>query len=165
MVLSSSAMENGQRVAIWAASVSGVLALLAGWYVVALGWAVLFLLGESIPMVIYGLVLLAAPALFTIVTIQAFRGRYVSALRFLAPFAVKWGAASVWAWLEGGLGEFVARLPGVSLFTMLEQGYEGAFPLDQVILRIAQFQVEPFAVIVLAAMLWFSGRTTSEAGK
>lgn len=138
--------------------ISGVLALFAGWYVVALGWAVIFLPDESIPMALFGVVTLLAPALFTIVTIQTLRSRYVSALWFLAPFAVKWVAASVWAWMEGGFAEFVARLPGVSLFTMLDQGYEDTYPLDQFILHIAQFQVEPFAVIAMVVLLVISTR-------
>jgi hypothetical protein len=154
--------KNDQRLRVAVAILSSLMALFAGWYVVALGWAVLFLLGESIPMVVYGVVLLAAPVLFTLVAIQSLRGKTTSALWLLFPFGVKWVAASVWAWAEGGFGEFLARLPGVSLVTMLEQGYQDVYPLEQFILVIAQFQVEPFAVIALVLLLWVSGRKTAD---
>lgn len=150
--------KNHQRVRLAVAVLSGIMALFAGWYVVALGWAVIFLLDGSIPMVIYGIVLLAAPVLFTLVAIQVLRVKTTSALWLLTPIGVKWVAASVWAWLEGGFAEFVARLPGVSLFTMLDQGYEDTYPLDQFILLIAQFQVEPLAVIAMVVLLVISTR-------
>lgn len=130
-----------------------VLALLAGWYAVALGWTALFLLDESPATGVFGVGVLVGPILFTLVAIFTWRGRYLAALWLLVPFALKWLAASVWAWTAGGVTEWLARLPGVSLVTMLDEGYVERYPLDQFILLIAQFQIEPFATIALAVML------------
>ena len=137
-----------------AAIIALVLALLAGWYAVGLGWSVIFLLDEAPVMSIFGIVVLIAPVLFTLVAIFTWRGSPSVALWLLAPLALKWVAASVWAWTEGGFSELVARLPGVSLSTMLAEGYVDTYPLDQFILLIAQFQVEPFATIAVAALLF-----------
>lgn len=135
--------------------ISGGLALLAGWYAVALGWSAVFLLDESVAMGVFAVLVLRAPILFTLVALFSWRGKNTVALWLLVPVMVKWVAASVWAWSAGGFTEFVARLPGVSLFTMLDEGYADIYPLDQFILLIAQFQVEPLATIVLAGVLVF----------
>lgn len=144
--------------------VSIVLAILAGWYAVALGWTAIFLLDESLPMAVFAAAIYAAPVLYTLVALTAWRGKNSVALWLLSPFVLKWVAMSIWSWTEGGVGEFVARLPGVSLVTMLNEGFADTYPLDQFILLIAQFQVEPVATIVLAGLLIARVRTARRSG-
>lgn len=78
-----------------------LLALASGWYVVALGWSLAFLFSEGWLMAVYSVVLVLSPALFTVVAIQAFRGKRRSALWFLAPLVVKWVIAFVYAFIQG----------------------------------------------------------------
>ena len=130
-----------------------LLALASGWYVVALGWSLVFLLSEGWLMAIYSLVLLLSPALFTIVAIQAFRGKRRSALWFLAPLGVKWVIAFVYAFIQGGFELLWANLPVVSAITKLADEFLVQFRPEQLVMLILQFDVEPVVLAVMAVLL------------
>ena len=132
---------------------AALLALASGWYVVALGWSLVFLLSEGWLMAIYSLILLFSPALFTVVAIQVFRGKRRSALWFLAPLGVKWVIAFVYAFIQGG-GELLwANLPVVSAITKLADEFLVQFRPEQLVMLILQFDVEPVMLVVMAVLL------------
>ena len=130
-----------------------VLALASGWYVVALGWSLVFLLSEGWLMAIYSIILLFSPALFTIVAIQAFRGKRRSALWLLAPLGVKWLIAFVYAFIEGGWELLWLNLPVVSAMTKLADEFLVQFRPEQLVMLILQFDVEPVVLVVMAVLL------------
>ena len=129
------------------------LALAAGWYVVALGWSVLFLLSEGWLLGIYSLVLLLSPALFTIVAIMAFRGRARAAGWFLIPLGVKWVAVLLYSFLEGGSQLLWANLPVVSAITKLTDEFLVQYRVEQLVMLVLQFDVEPLLLVVMAVLL------------
>ena len=132
---------------------AALLALASGWYVVALGWSLVFLLSEGWLMAIYSVVLLLSPALFTIVAIQAFRGKRRSALWFLAPVGVKWVIAFVYAFIQGGWELLWANLPVVSAITKLADEFLVQFRPEQLVMLILQFDVEPLLLVVMVILL------------
>ena len=132
---------------------AALLALASGWYVVALGWSLLFLLSEGWLMAIYSLILLFSPALFTVVAIQVFRGKRRSALWFLSPLGVKWVIAFVYAFIQGGFELLWANLPVVSAITKLADEFLVQFRPEQLVMLILQFDVEPVVLVVIAALL------------
>ena len=129
------------------------LALAAGWYVVALGWSVLFLLSEGWLLGIYSLVLLLSPALFTIAAILAFRGRARAAGWFLIPLGVKWVAVLLYSFLEGGSQLLWANLPVVSAITKLSDEFLVQYRVEQLVMLVLQFDVEPLLLVVMAVLL------------
>ena len=132
---------------------AALLALASGWYVVALGWSLAFLLSEGWLMAIYSLMLLFSPALFTIVSIQAFRGKRRSALWFLAPLGVKWVAVFVYSFIQGGWELFWGNLPVVSAITKLADEFVVQYRPEQLVMLIVQFDVEPLLLVVMAVLL------------
>ena len=132
---------------------AALLALASGWYVVALGWSLVFLLSEGWLMAIYSIVLLFSPALFTIVAIQAFRGKRRSALWFLIPLVVKWLIAFVYAFIQGGLELLWANMPIVSASTKLADEFLVQYRPEQLVMLIVQFDVEPLLLVVMVIML------------
>ena len=129
------------------------LALAAGWYVVALGWSVLFLLSEGWLLGIYSLVLLLSPALFTIVAIVAFRGRARAAGWFLIPLGVKWVAVLLYSFLEGGSQLLWANLPVINAITRLSDEFMVQYRVEQLVMLVLQFDVEPLLLVVMAVLL------------
>ena len=132
---------------------AALLAVASGWYVVALGWSLVFLLSEGWLMAIYSLMLLFSPALFTLVAIQAFRGKRRSALWLLAPVGVKWVIAFVYAFIQGGFELLWANLPVVSAITKLADEFLVQFRPEQLVMLIVQFDVEPVALVVMVVLL------------
>jgi len=132
---------------------AALLALASGWYVVALGWSVLFLLSEGWLMAIYALILLVSPALLTIVAIQAFRGKPRSAGWFLVPLGVKWLAVFVYSFIQGGLASLWSQLPIVSAIDKLGDEFMVNNRLEQLVMLIIQFDVEPVLLVVMAVLL------------
>jgi hypothetical protein len=141
----------------WPYRAAGVLAVLlalaSGWYVTALGWSVVFLLGDGWLMAIYSVVLLLSPALFTIVAVLAFSGKTTPAAWFLAPLGVKWVAVFVYSFIEGGLELLVANLPVVNAITRLSDDFMMQYRLEQLVMLIIQFDVEPLLLVVMAVLL------------
>jgi hypothetical protein len=137
--------------------VVGVLALLlalaSGWYVVALGWSLLFLLGDGWLMAIYSLILLISPALFTIVAILAFQGKRRAASWFLAPLGVKWLTVFVYSFIEGGWELLWSNLPVVNAITRLSDEFMVQYRVEQLVMLILQFDVEPLVLVVMAVLL------------
>ena len=133
--------------------VAALLALASGWYVTALGWSVAFLLSEGWLMATYSLVLLLSPALFTIVAILAFMGRRKAALWFLAPLGLKWIAVFVYSFIQGGWELLVANLPVVNAITRLSDDFMMQYRLEQVVMLIIQFDLEPLLLVVMAVLL------------
>jgi hypothetical protein len=133
--------------------VATLLALASGWYVTALGWSVAFLLSEGWLMATYSLVLLLSPALFTIVAILAFMGRRKAALWFLAPLGLKWIAVFVYSFIQGGWELLVANLPVVNAITRLSDDFMMQYRLEQVVMLIIQFDLEPLLLVVMAILL------------
>ena len=132
---------------------AALLALASGWYVVALGWSLAFLLSEGWLMAIYSLMLLFSPALFTIVSIQAFRGKRRSALWFLAPLGVKWLVVFVYSFIQGGWELLWGNLPVVSAITKLTDEFVVQYRPEQLVMLIVQFDVEPVVLLVMAGLL------------
>jgi hypothetical protein len=130
-----------------------LLALASGWYVTALGWSVLFLLGDGWLMAIYSVVLLISPALFTIIAILAFRGRARVAAGFLIPFAVKWVAVFVYSFVQGGWELLVANLPVVNGIGTLSDEFMMQYRLWEVVMLLIQFDLEPLLLVVMAVLL------------
>lgn len=137
--------------------VAGVLAVLlalaSGWYVTALGWSVVFLLGEGWLMAIYSVVLLVSPALLTIIALLAFRGRARLAAGFLIPFAVKWAAVFVYSFVQGGWELLVANLPVVNAIGTLTDEFMMQYRPWEVVMLVIQFDLEPLALVVVAVLL------------
>ena len=132
---------------------ASLLALASGWYVVALGWSLAFLFSDGWLMATYSLMLLLSPALFTMVAIQAFRGKRRSASWLLLPLGVKWVAVFVYAFVEGGWELLWANLPVVSAITKLADEFLVQFRPDQLVMLILQFDVEPLLLVVMAVLL------------
>ena len=130
-----------------------LLALASGWYVVALGWSVLFLLGEGWLLAIYSLVLLLSPALFTIVAIVAFLGRARAAGWFLIPLGIKWVAVLLYSFLEGGWELLWANLPIINAITRLSDEFMVQYRVEQLVMLVLQFDVEPIVLVVMAVLL------------
>jgi hypothetical protein len=130
-----------------------LLALASGWYVTALGWSVMFLLGEGWLMAIYSVVLLISPALFTMVAIAAFRAKATAAAWFLAPLGVKWIAVFVYSFMEGGWEVLVQNLPVANAITRLSDEFMMQYRLEQVVMLIVQFDLEPLLLVVMAVLL------------
>jgi hypothetical protein len=130
-----------------------LLALASGWYVVALGWSVAFLLSEGWLMAIYSLILLFSPALFTIVAILAFRGKRRATAWFLAPLGVKWLAVFVYSFIEGGWELLWSNLPVVNAITRLSDEFMTQYRVEQLVMLVIQFDVEPLLLVVMAALL------------
>ncbi len=135
------------------AVLSGLLALGAGWYVVAMGWSVAFLLSESWFMAVYAVVLLLSPALFTIVAILAFTGRPRAALWVLVPLVAKWLVVFVDSFIRGGIDAVVAQLPVLSAINKLGDEFLVQNRFDWLVLSIVQFDVEPIALVVMVVLL------------
>lgn len=134
-----------------------LLALASGWYVVALGWSLAFLFSEGWLMAVYSVVLVLSPALFTVVAIQAFRGKRRSALWFLAPLVVKWVIAFVYAFIQGGWELLWANLPVVSAITKLADEFLVQFRPEQLLMLILQFDVEPVVLVVMLILMGARG--------
>jgi hypothetical protein len=132
---------------------AALLALASGWYVAALGWSVLFLLSEGWLMAIYSLILLVSPALFTIVAIQALRGRSRSAGWFVVPMGIKWLAVFVYSFIEGGWELLWSNLPVVNAITRLADDFMVQYRPEQLVMLIVQFDVEPVLLVVMAFLL------------
>jgi hypothetical protein len=130
-----------------------VLALASGWYVAALGWSLLFLLGDGWLMAIYSLILLASPALFTIVAILAFRGKKRAASWFLAPLGVKWLVVFIYSYIQGGWELLWLNLPIVNAITRFADEFMLQYRLEQLVMLIVQFDVEPILLVVMAVLL------------
>ncbi len=129
------------------------LALTAGWYVTALGWSVLFLLGEGWLMAIYSVVLLVSPALLTVIALLAFRGRAKLAAGFLIPFVLKWSAVLVYSFVQGGWELLVANLPVVNAIGTLTDEFMMQYRPWEVVMLVIQFDLEPLALVVMAVLL------------
>jgi hypothetical protein len=132
---------------------AALLALASGWYVAALGWSVLFLLGDGWLMAIYSVVLLVSPALFTMVAIAAFLGRRRTAGWFLIPLAVKWLAAFAYSFVQGGWEALWSNLPVVTAITRLGDEFMVQYRPEQLVMLIAQFDVEPIVLVVMVVLL------------
>jgi len=152
--MSQSSPRNRETTGLIIAIVSAFLALAAGWYVSALGWSVLFLLGDGGLMAIYSVVLLVSPALFTVVAILAFRGKYRPALWFLLPLGVKWAAVFVYSFVQGGWELLWLNVPIVNAITRLSDEFMLQYRPGQLAMLILQFDAEPLILIVLAVVLF-----------
>ena len=144
--------QSSRRLAI-VGVLAVLLALASGWYVVALGWSLLFLLSEGWLMAIYSLILLLSPALFTIVAIAAFRGKKRAATWFLVPMGVKWLAVFVYSFIQGGWELLWSNLPIVNAITRLGDEFMVQYRPEQLVMLILQFDVEPVVLVVMAVLL------------
>ena len=129
------------------------LALASGWYVFALGWSVLFLLSEGWLLAIYSLGLLLSPALFTIIAVLAFQGKTRAAGWFLIPLGLKWVAVFLYSFLEGGWELLWANLPIINAITRLSDDFLVQYRIEQLVMLVIQFDVEPIVLVVMAVLL------------
>jgi len=130
-----------------------VLALASGWYVVALGWSLAFLLADGWLMAIYSLILLLSPALFTVIAILAFQKKRRAAGWLVVVLGIKWLAVYVYSFVEGGWQLLVTNLPIVKAITTLADEFMVQYRPEQLVMLIMQFDVEPLVLVVMAVLL------------
>jgi len=130
-----------------------LLALASGWYVVSLGWGLLFLLADGWLMAIYSLILLLSPALFTVVAIFAVQGKRRPASWLLTPLYLKWVVAYVYSFLEGGWQLVWLNLPVINAITRLGDESVAQYSIDQLVMLIAQFDAELVVLAVMAVLV------------